>query len=162
MRNYYKSEKVFKDIEQEKRPMSFSIGAGDLVTTFDHSNTKNPINTSIKRDIQHQQNKRYSSNIHQKHQGPQDYLIWSIVNVFIFFILALPALFFSVQVREMKRINNYEKAKYYSKRCLILNIVGSVMGLLGITLAIIFRFALYHLFVQNDVQSQNVPLNGSG
>lgn len=94
----------------------------------------------------------------KSHRGPQDYLFWSIANVFIFVILALPALFFSVQTREMKKSGNIQKAKIYSKRSLILNIIASVLGLLAITLAVIFRFALYHLFVQNDVQSQNVPM----
>jgi uncharacterized membrane protein YqhA len=73
-------------------------------------------------------------------------------------IVALPALFFSVQTRDMKEIGNYQKAKYYSKRSLILNIIASVTGLIGITLAILFRFALYHLFVQIDINSENVPL----
>jgi hypothetical protein len=92
------------------------------------------------------------------YRGPPDYIIWSILNIFVFVIIALPALFFSVQTRDMKRIGNYQKAKYYSKRALWLNIIGSTVGLLAITLALIFRFALYHLFVQNDVNSQNFLL----
>jgi len=110
------------------------------------SNLNRESRSSSKRQSRHQ------------HQGPQDYLIWSIMNIFINVIVALPALFFSVQTRDMKEIGNYQKAKYYSKRSLILNIVASVTGLIGITLAILFRFALYHLFVQIDINSENVPL----
>jgi hypothetical protein len=170
--SYYKSEKRFNDIDQQEedlRPMSHNFQQPtSLVATYDAtSKAKYAVNTDL---IGYIPPKDATLTIHdkmlQKHQSkrvdwPQDFLFWSIANVFIFVILALPALFFSVQVREMKRANNYEKAKYYSKRCLILNIIASVLGLLAITLAIIFRFALYHLFVQNDVQSQSVPLNGS-
>ena len=170
--SYYKPDKKFNDIDQQEegRPMSRSFQQRpiDMVATYDStSKSKYAVNTDV---LGYLPAKNTSTTIHdkilQKHQnkhydGPQDFLFWSIANVFIFVILALPALFFSVQVREMKRMNNYEKAKHYSKRSLILNIIASVLGLLAITLAIIFRFALYHLFVQNDVQSQSVPLNGS-
>jgi hypothetical protein len=96
------------------------------------------------------------------HNAPQDYLPWSIVNIFLCIIIALPALFFSIQTRDMKRANNIKKAKMNSKRSLILNITASVIGLLTICSALILRFALYQLFVQNDVRSQNVPLTGGG
>lgn len=96
------------------------------------------------------------------HNGPYDYLPWSIANIFICVIIALPALFFSVQTRDMKRIGNVKKAKVNSRRSLILNIVASVVGLLTILLAVILRFALYQLFVHNDVQSQNVPIYIAG
>ena len=169
--SYYKSEKRFIDSNDqlEERPMSYNTNNNEMIATYDAtSKSKYAVNTEI---IGYIPPKHGSTSIHEKilqkhqnkqiHHGPQDFLLWSIANVFIFVVLALPALFFSVQVREMKRAHNYEKAKYYSKRSLILNIIASVLGLLAITLAIIFRFALYHLFVQNDVQSQSVPLNGS-
>ena len=97
-----------------------------------------------------------------QHNAPKDYLPWSIANIFICVIIALPALFFSVQTRDMKRAGNIKKAKANSKRSLILNIVASVVGLLTILLAVILRFALYQLFVNNDVQSQNVPIYIAG
>lgn len=89
---------------------------------------------------------------------PLDYLPWSVANIFICVIIALPALFFSVQTRDLNRAGNVKKAKINSKRSLILNIVASVVGLLTILLAVILRFALYQLFVHNDVNSQNVPI----
>ena len=97
-----------------------------------------------------------------QHNAPKDYLPWSIANIFICVIIALPALFFSVQTRDMKRAGNIKKAKANSRRSLILNIVASVVGLLTILLAVILRFALYQLFVNNDVQSQNVPIYIAG
>ena len=89
---------------------------------------------------------------------PLDYLAWSVANIFICVIIALPALFFSVQTRDLNRAGNVKKAKVNSRRSLILNIVASVVGLLTILLAVILRFALYQLFVHNDVNSQNVPI----
>lgn len=97
-----------------------------------------------------------------QHNAPKDYLPWSIANIFICVIIALPALFFSVQTRDMKRSGNVKKAKSNSKKSLILNIVASVVGLLTILTAVILRFALYQLFVNNDVQSQNVPIYIAG
>lgn len=89
---------------------------------------------------------------------PLDYLAWSVANIFICVIVALPALFFSVQTRDLNRAGNLKKAKVNSKRSLILNIIASVVGLLTILLAVILRFALYQLFVHNDINSQNVPI----
>lgn len=93
---------------------------------------------------------------------PFDYLPWSIANIFICVIIALPALFFSVQTRDMKRSGNIKKAKLNSRRSLILNIVASIVGLLTILLAVILRFALYQLIVQNDVNSMSVPIIAGG
>lgn len=93
-----------------------------------------------------------------KHNNVNDFLFWSVANIFICVVFALPALFFSVQTRDNKKAGNQLKAKSYSKRALILNIFASTIGLLTISLALIMRFALYHLFVQGDVNSQNVPL----
>lgn len=101
-------------------------------------------------------------NRRNQHNAPKDYLPWSIANIFICVIIALPALFFSVQTRDMKRMGNIKKAKANSRRSLILNIVASIVGLLTILLAVILRFALYQLFVNNDVQSQNVPIYIAG
>lgn len=92
------------------------------------------------------------------HNRPLDYLAWSVANIFICVIIALPALFFSVQTRDLNRAGLVKKAKVNSKRSLILNIIASVVGLLTILLAVILRFALYQLFVHNDVNSQNVPI----
>ena len=89
---------------------------------------------------------------------PLDYLAWSVANIFICVIIALPALFFSVQTRDLNRAGNVKKAKVNSRRSLVLNIIASVVGLLTILLAVILRFALYQLFVHNDINSQNVPI----
>ena len=99
---------------------------------------------------------------HHQFNAPHDYLPWSVANIFICVIIALPALFYSVQTRDMKRIGNVKKAKVNSKRSLVLNIVASVVGLFTIVTALILRFALYQLFVENDVRSQNVPLIAGG
>ena len=99
---------------------------------------------------------------HPKHNAPQDYLPWSIANIFICVIIALPALFFSVQTRDMKRAGNIKKAKVNSKRSLVLNIIASVTGLVIILTAVLLRFALYQLFVENDIKYQNVPLIAGG
>jgi len=93
-----------------------------------------------------------------KHNKVNDFLFWSVANIFICVIFALPALFFSVQTRDNKKAGNQVKARSYSKRALILNIFASTIGLLTISLALILRFAVYHLFVQGDVNSQNVPI----
>lgn len=99
---------------------------------------------------------------HHNHDGPRDYLPWSVVNIFICVLIAMPALYFSIQTREMKRAGNVKQAKRNSKRSLVLNIIASVLGLLIILLAIILRFAVYQLIVHNDVQSQNVPIIAGG
>lgn len=96
------------------------------------------------------------------HNAPFDYLPWSIANIFLCVIIAMPALFFSIQTRDLKRAGDVKQARLNSKRSLILNIVASVVGVLTIMLALILRFALYQLFVYQDVQSQNVPLIAGG
>lgn len=93
-----------------------------------------------------------------KHNDVNDFLIWSIANIFICVIIALPALFFSVQTRDNKKGGYQKKAKTNSRRALVLNIIASTVGLCIILLAVILRFAVYHLFVNNDVNSYNVPL----
>lgn len=93
-----------------------------------------------------------------KHNDVNDFLIWSVANIFICVIIALPALFFSVQTRDNKKGGYQKKAKSNSRRALILNIIASTVGLCIILLAVILRFAVYHLFVNNDVNSYNVPL----
>jgi hypothetical protein len=103
-------------------------------------------------------NNNSRANRHNNHNAPLDYLPWSVANIFICVIIALPALFFSVQTRDMKKIGNIKKAKVNSRRSLVLNIIASIIGLTTILAAIILRFALYQLFVNNDVKSQNVPL----
>lgn len=96
------------------------------------------------------------------HNAPLDYLPWSIANIFLCVIIAMPALFFSIQTRDLKRAGDVKQARLNSKRSLVLNILASVIGILTIMLALILRFALYQLFVHQDVQSMNVPLIAGG
>ena len=96
----------------------------------------------------------------RNHNSPSDYLLWSILNIFICVLFAMPALFFSIQTREMKKIGEIKKAKQNSRRSLVFNIVASVVGILVIMLIIILRFALYQLFVHYDVHSYNMPIAG--
>lgn len=96
------------------------------------------------------------------HSGPSDYLPWSVANIFVCVIIAVPALFFSIQTRDLKRAGDVKKAKVNSRRSLILNIIASIIGLLTILLAVILRFAVYQLFVYNDINSQNVPIIAGG
>lgn len=92
--------------------------------------------------------------------APSDYLPWSIANIFLCVLFALPALFFSIQTREMKKCGDTKQARSNSKRSLLFNIMASIIGVMTILLAILLRFALYQLFVNNDIQSYNVPLLG--
>lgn len=92
--------------------------------------------------------------------APSDYLPWSIANIFLCVLFALPALFFSIQTREMKKSGDTKQARSNSKRSLLFNIMASIIGVMTILLAILLRFALYQLFVNNDIQSYNVPLLG--
>lgn len=96
------------------------------------------------------------------HNAPLDYLPWSIANIFLCAIIAMPALFFSIQTRDLKKAGDIKKARLNSKRSLILNILASVLGVVAIMLALILRFALYQLFVHQDVKSQNFPLIAGG
>jgi hypothetical protein len=59
-------------------------------------------------------------------------------------------------------MGDVKKAKVHSKRSLIFNIIASVVGIATILLAVILRFALYQLFVHNDINSYNVPLIAGG
>jgi hypothetical protein len=161
----------FDDIEYETKPMSAPSFADTALTNYEaslkqqqhpHRLSKNFDTSACPAYYKDALDRVKKQQDHTNYRGPNDYMIWSILNIFIFVILALPALFFSVQTRDMKRIGNYQKAKHYSKRALWLNILASALGLLAITLALIFRFALYHLFVQNDVNSQSFLLTAGG
>ena len=58
-----------------------------------------------------------------------DYLLWSIGNFFLFFILGIICIILSVRVREHKRTHEYEKTLKISKRTLTMNIFSTIIGI---------------------------------
>jgi len=58
-----------------------------------------------------------------------DYLLWSIGNFFLFFVLGIICIILSVRVREHKRTLDYDTTLKLSKRALITNIMSTVIGI---------------------------------
>ena len=58
-----------------------------------------------------------------------DYLLWSIGNFFLFFVLGIICIILSVRVREHKLTHDYETTLKISKRALTLNIFSTVIGI---------------------------------
>ena len=58
-----------------------------------------------------------------------DYLLWSIGNFFLFFVLGIVCIILSVRVREHKRTLDYDTTLKISKRALTLNIFSTVVGI---------------------------------
>ena len=58
-----------------------------------------------------------------------DYLLWSIGNFFLFFILGIICIILSVRVREHKRTLDYDTTLKISRRALTMNIFSTVIGL---------------------------------
>ena len=58
-----------------------------------------------------------------------DYLLWSIGNFFLFFVLGIICIILSVRVREHKLTHDYETTLKISKRALLLNIFSTVIGI---------------------------------
>ncbi|UJR26472.1 hypothetical protein I4U23_007799 [Adineta vaga] len=58
-----------------------------------------------------------------------DYLLWSIGNFFLFFVLGIICIILSVRVREHKRTLEYDKTLKISKRTLTMNIFSTVIGI---------------------------------
>jgi H+/Cl- antiporter ClcA len=73
-------------------------------------------------NIKFSQNERDVMNI-------PDYLLWSIGNFFLFFVLGIICIILSVRVREHKRTMDYETTLKISRRALVLNIFSTVLGI---------------------------------
>lgn len=58
-----------------------------------------------------------------------DYLFWSIGNFCLFFLFGILCLILSVRVRELKRNEDYSRAKKFSHRTFFVNILTSFVGL---------------------------------
>ena len=58
-----------------------------------------------------------------------DYLLWSIINFILFFVLGIICLILSIRVRELKPTENYQRLLNLSQRTLALNIVTTIVGL---------------------------------
>ena len=58
-----------------------------------------------------------------------DYLLWSIGNFFLFFVLGIACIILSVRVREHKRTRDYEKTLKISRRALAMNIFSTISGI---------------------------------
>jgi hypothetical protein len=70
----------------------------------------------------------------------RDYLPWSIVNTIVgVLLLGIIALALSMQVRKYLKSNSFEEARKYSKRALLSNIGGTLMGL------VIWGIVIYYI-----------------
>lgn len=58
-----------------------------------------------------------------------DYLLWSIGNFFLFFVLGIICIILSVRVREHKQTLDYETTLKLSKRTLAANIFSTIIGI---------------------------------
>ncbi len=58
-----------------------------------------------------------------------DYLLWSIGNFFLFFVLGIICIILSVRVREHKRTLDYDTTLRISRRALTLNIFSTIIGI---------------------------------
>lgn len=58
-----------------------------------------------------------------------DYLLWSIGNFFLFFVLGIICIILSVRVREHKRTLDYDRTLKLSKRALMMNIFSTIIGI---------------------------------
>ncbi|CAF2791113.1 unnamed protein product [Rotaria sp. Silwood2] len=68
------------------------------------------------------QNKRDLMNV-------SDYLLWSIGNFLLFFVLGVICVILSVRVREHKRNKDYNASLKISQRTLIMNIFTTIIGI---------------------------------
>jgi H+/Cl- antiporter ClcA len=58
-----------------------------------------------------------------------DYLLWSIGNFFLFFVLGIICIILSVRVREHKSTHDYDTTLKISKRALTMNIFSTIIGI---------------------------------
>jgi hypothetical protein len=58
-----------------------------------------------------------------------DYLLWSIGNFFLFFVLGIICIILSVRVREHKRTLDYDTTLKISRRTFFLNIISTIAGI---------------------------------
>ena len=88
-----------------------------------------------------------NSKSNSKVKPPKDFLKWSIINVFLCCFFGVPALVYSIKSRRMRRKMNYPKAKHYSIRCLIMNIIATF----GSILVIFFGLAILFAFIYRKI-----------
>ena len=90
-----------------------------------------------------------------------DFLVWSIVNLIVFFylwIIWLPALTCSLLSKDRYRRRNYTDGKSLATISLILNVICSILGTMGYLLIIVY-VSLMASGVLNRPFSQNNPTN---
>ena len=58
-----------------------------------------------------------------------DYLLWSIGNFILFFVLGIVCIILSVRVREHQRTEDYDSTSKLSQRALMMNIFTTVVGI---------------------------------
>ena len=90
-----------------------------------------------------------------------DFLVWSVVNLIVFFylwVIWLPALTCSLLSKDRFRRRNYRDGKSLATISLILNIICSILGTLGYLLIIVY-VSLIESGVLNRPFSQNNPTN---
>ena len=68
----------------------------------------------------------------------KDYLWWSIANLLVCFVLAIPAIIFSVRSRRNLGEEEYESAEKNSNRARYFNIIADLMGLIMLINLIFF------------------------
>ncbi|MBP2319682.1 putative membrane protein [Kibdelosporangium banguiense] len=69
--------------------------------------------------------------------APPNYLVWSIVSIFLFWPLAIAAIIKSTSVDRLWAEGRPEEAQQASKTAKTLNVVALVLGILAIVLAVV-------------------------
>lgn len=75
------------------------------------------------------------------------YMAWSIICIFLFWPLAIPAIIFAGKIDSQNRIGNYNMAQYYANRsklfCTIASCIGGAAIILGRILPLYIGFLEY-------------------
>ncbi|XP_064019582.1 interferon-induced transmembrane protein 5-like [Pogoniulus pusillus] len=80
---------------------------------------------------------------------PRDFLLWSLLNVLLGFALTFlgcccfPALVYSIKARDCKVLGDLEGARRHGARAKVLNIIGSVLLVLGVVMVIAIFFSAF-------------------
>jgi hypothetical protein len=79
----------------------------------------------------------------------RDYLVWSIINVFIFTLGGLGCVFLSVRCRDLKKLNDFLGSKKFSKIALVSNVIVTIFGI-GLSAFIIYYYYWYNFSRLNN------------
>ncbi|RNA20156.1 dispanin subfamily A member 2b-like [Brachionus plicatilis] len=67
----------------------------------------------------------------------KDYLVWTIINLIFFTILSIPGLIFCIKTRDAKQSRRHSDALGMSKKCMISNLLATILGLIIYTVAML-------------------------